>query len=129
MSHKNKIIFFPVAFHNFSNHDCHLFSEELTDKKRFKKIQVILKTDEENICVTNGCLRYNDSYRFLSISSDELVKTLVDKSHKSLKKLKEEIVDNDEIIKNFNELETLMKEDRSNNDSIEDFEKKILIKV
>ena len=44
------------------------------------------------------------SYRFLSSSLDSLVKTLVDNNHKTLKDLKHEIIDNDEILTFFNEL-------------------------
>ena len=39
-----------------------------------------------------------DSYRFQSSSLDSLVKTIVNNSNKTLKNLKNEIVDNDEII-------------------------------
>ena len=48
--------------------------------------------------MTYGCIRFIDSYRFLSSGLDSLVKTLVDNSHKTLKNLKEEIVDNNEIV-------------------------------
>ena len=48
--------------------------------------------------MTIGCIRFIDSYRFLSSSLDSLVKTLVDNSRKTLKDLKEEIVDKDEIL-------------------------------
>ena len=44
-----------------------------------------------------------DSHRFLSSSLDSLVKTLVDNSHKTLKNLKEEIFDNNEILNIVNE--------------------------
>ena len=47
--------------------------------------------------MTYGCIRLIDCYRFLSTSLDSLHKRLVDNSHKTLKNLKEEIVDNDEI--------------------------------
>ena len=48
--------------------------------------------------MTCGCIRFIDSYRFLSSSLNNLVKTLVDNSHKTLKGLEEEIVGNDEIL-------------------------------
>ena len=54
--------------------------------------------NEEYISVAYGCTRFFDSYRFLSRSLDSLVKTLVDNSNKTLKSLKEEIVDNDELL-------------------------------
>ena len=46
------------------------------------------KTNEEYISVTYGCIRFIDSYRFLSSGLDSLVKTLVDNSHKTLENLK-----------------------------------------
>ena len=48
--------------------------------------------------MTYGCIRFIDSYRLLSSGLDSLVKTLVDISHKTLKLLKKEIVDNDIIL-------------------------------
>ena len=54
--------------------------------------------------MTYGCIRFIDSYRFLSSGLDSLVKTLVDNSHKTLKNLKEEIVNNDEISNIINKL-------------------------
>ena len=48
--------------------------------------------------MTYGCIRFIDSYRFLSSGLDSLVKTLVDSSHKKLEDLEEESVDNDEIL-------------------------------
>ena len=51
-----------------------------------------------------ACIRFIDSYRFLSSGLDSLVKTLVDNSRKTMNNSKEEIVDNDEILKTVNEL-------------------------
>ena len=53
--------------------------------------------------MTYGCIRCIDSYHFLSSSLDSLVKTLVDNSNKTLKKVKNENVDNDEILDMVNE--------------------------
>ena len=61
------------------------------------------RTNEEYISVTYGCVRFVDSYRFLSSSLDSIFKTLVDKSHNTLKDLKEEIVENDGILIFVNE--------------------------
>ena len=97
--------FIPFIFHNFSNYDCHMFFKKLVDKKKDKvDIEIIPKTNEEYISVTYGCIRFIDSYRFLSSGLDSLVKTIVDKSNKTLKNLKEEIVDNDEILNIINEI-------------------------
>ena len=73
-----------------------MFFKTFVDKKKDKvDFEIIPKTNKEYICVTYGCIRFIDSYRFLSSGFDSLVKTLVDNSHKTLKNLKEEIVDND----------------------------------
>ena len=97
--------FIPYIFHNYSNYDCHKFFEKLVDKKKDKvDFDIIPKTNEEYISVTYGCIRYIDSYRFLSSGLDSLVKTLVDNDHKKLKNLKKEIVDNDEILDIVNKI-------------------------
>ena len=75
----------------------------------------------ENISVTHGCIRFTDSFRFLSSSLDSLVKTPIDNKQKTLKNLKKEIVD-DNIPNIVNEIETLKSKDRKN-DSIEDLKK------
>ena len=91
--------FIPFIFHNFSIYDCHMFFKKLVDKKKDKiDFEIIPKTNEEYISVTYGCIRFIDSYRFLSSSLDSLVKTIVDNSNETLGNLKKEIVDNDEIL-------------------------------
>ena len=96
--------FILFIFHNFFNYDCHMFFKKFVDKKNDQvKIDIIPKTNEEHISVTYGCIRFIDSYRFLSSSLDSLVKTLVDNSNKTVKYLKEEIVHNDEILNIVNE--------------------------
>ena len=73
--------FIPFLFHIFSNYDCHMFFKKLVDKKKDKvNFEIIPKTNEEYISVTYGCIRFIDSYRFLSSGLDSLVKTLVDNS-------------------------------------------------
>ena len=97
--------FIPFIFDNFSNYDCHMFFKKLVDKKNDKvKFDIIPKTNEDYISVIYGCVRFIDSYRFLSNGLDSLVKTLVDNSNKKLENLKEEIVDNDEILNIINEI-------------------------
>ena len=91
--------FIPFIFHNFSDYDCHMFFKKLVDKKNEKKeFDIIPKTFEEYISMTYGFIRLIDSYRFFSSGLESLVNTLNDISHKTLKNLKKEIVDNDEIL-------------------------------
>ena len=79
--------FIPFAFHNFSNYDCHMFFKKLVDLKKDKvKFKIIPKTNEKYIVVKYGCIRFIDSYRFLSESLDELVKNLDEEDFKILKK-------------------------------------------
>ena len=114
--------FVPLALHNFSIYDCHLFCKKLVSKKNDKsKFKSLPKTNEEYISVRYVCTRFNDSYRFLSSSLDELVKTVVDISPKTLKHLKEEIVDNNEMLNIVKEINIVIKEDRYNDDSIKYF--------
>ena len=115
--------FKPFMFHNFSIYDCHMFFKKLVDKKSDKvKFEIIPKTNEEYISVTYGCKRFIDSYRFLSIGLDSLVKTLVDNSNKKLKKLKDEIFDNYEKLNIVNKLE---EDDRTIEDLKKDYTEEI----
>ena len=83
-----------------------MFFKKLVDKRNDKvKFEIIPKTNEENKSVTYGIFLFIESYRFLSSSLDSLVKILVVNSHKTLKDLKDEIVDNDEILNIVNEIE------------------------
>ena len=98
--------FIPFIFHNFSNYDCHMFFKKLVDKKKDKvDFNIIPKRNEEYISVTYGCIRFIDSYRFLSSGLDSLVKTLVDNSNKTLKNLKKEIVGSDVMLNIVNKIE------------------------
>ena len=79
--------FIPFAFHNFINYDSHMFFKRLVDLKKDKvKFKIIPKTNEEYIAVKYGCIRFIDSYRFLSESLDKLVKNLDEDDFKILKK-------------------------------------------
>ena len=101
-----------------------MFFKKLVEKKKDKvDFEKILKTNEEYISVTYGCIRFIDSYRFLSSGLDSLVKSLVDNSHKTLKDFEEEIVDIDEILKIASEIKVLITEDKFKNDSIKDLKK------
>ena len=79
--------FIPVAFHNFSRYDSHMFFKRLVGLRKDKvKFKIIPKTNEEYIAVKYGCIRFIDSYRFLSESLDKLVKNLDEDEFKILKK-------------------------------------------
>ena len=79
--------FIPFAFHNFSNYDCHMFFKKLVDLKKDKvKFKIIPKTNEENITVKYGCIRFIDSYRFLSESLDKFLKNIDEDDFEILKK-------------------------------------------
>ena len=111
--------FIPFIFHNFSNYDCHMFFKNLVDKKYDKvKLDIIPKTNKEYISLTYGCIRFIDSYRFQSSSLGSLVKTLADNSNKTLKSLKNEIVDNDETM---NIVSQIVEEDKTIKDLKKDY--------
>ena len=79
--------FIPFAFHNFSNYDCHMFFKRLVVFKKDKvEFKIIPKTNEEYITVKYGCIRFIDSYRFLSEKLEKLVKNLDGDDFKILKK-------------------------------------------
>ena len=84
---QNDSNFIPFAFHNFSNYDCHMFFKKLVDLKKDKvKFKIIPKTNEEYTAVEYGCIRFIDSYCFLSESLDKIVKNLDEYEFKILKK-------------------------------------------
>ena len=65
--------------------------------------------------MTYGCIRFINSYRFLSSSLDSLVKTLVGNSHKTLKGFEEETFEKYEILKIVKEIrEELLKISKKN---------------
>ena len=97
--------FIPFTFPKFNNYDCLMFFKKLVDKKTDKvNFDILPNTNEEYISVTYGCIRFIDSFRFLSSSSNSLVISLVDNNHKALKEFNKEIVDNDEILNIVNEI-------------------------
>ena len=74
-----------------------MFFKRLVDLKNDKvKFKIIPKTNEELFSVTCGCIRFIDSYRFLSESLDDLVKNLAVDDFKILKK---EFLDNWQCLK------------------------------
>ena len=54
-----------------------MFFKRLVDIKKDKvKFKIIATTNAEYISATYGCIRFIDSYRFLSSSLDKLVRNL-----------------------------------------------------
>ena len=70
--------FVPIFFHNFSGYDCHLIFEELSTQAYNLKLakKIIPKSLENYVSVQVGCLRFLDSYRFLSSSLQKLIASL-----------------------------------------------------
>ena len=70
--------FVPIFFHNFSGYDCHIIFEELLTQayKIGYEPKLIPKSMENYVSVEVGCLEFLDSYRFISINLDKLVKSL-----------------------------------------------------
>ena len=65
--------FIPFALHKIINYDCHMFFERILDLKNDRvKLKIFPKTNEKYISVTYGCIRFVDSYSFLSESLDNL---------------------------------------------------------
>ena len=70
--------FVPIFFYNFSGYDCHLIFQELLIQAFEKGYEpkIIPKSIENYVSIQVGCLRFLDSYRFLSSKLDKLVKSL-----------------------------------------------------
>ena len=63
------------------------FFERLVDLEKDKvKIKIIPKSNDEYIVVKYGCIRFTDSYRFLSESLNKIVKNLDVDDFKIVKK-------------------------------------------
>ena len=121
--------FIKIGLHNFSNYDCHMFFKQLVDRKKHNvKFIILPKTDEKYISVTYGCIKFIDTYKFLSSSLDKLVQTLVNNSHKTLKNLKKEVIGDDKILNIINELENLIDKTKRNQ-SISTLKKKYPDKI
>ena len=87
-------------------------------------VEIEMRHGDPDLCMKKleeircSCIRFIDNYRFLSNSLDSSVNILVDNSHKTLENLKEEIVDNDEILSIVNEIKILIEEEEKyKNDS------------
>ena len=106
-----------------------MFFKTLVDRKKDNvKFGIIPKTDEKYISVKYGCIKFIDTYRFLSSSLGKLVQTLVDNSHKRLKNLKKEVIGDDKILDIINELENMIDKNKKNK-SISDSKKKYPDKI
>ena len=106
-----------------------MFFKPLVDRKKDNvKFEIIPKTDQKYISVRYGCIKFIDTYRFLSSSLDKLVQTLVDNSHKTLKNLKKEVNGDEKILNIINELENMIDKTKRNK-SISDLKKKYSDKI
>ena len=106
-----------------------MFFKTLVDRKKDNvEFEIIPKTDEKYISVKYGCIKFIDTYRFLSSSLDKLVQTLVDNSHKTLKNLKKEFIGDDKILNIINDVENLIDKTKRNQ-SISTLKKKYPDKV
>ena len=67
--------FVPIFFHNFSGYDCHLIFEQLLTQAYNQNYTptIIPKSMENYVSVQVGCLRFLNSYRFLSSSLQKLI--------------------------------------------------------
>ena len=118
--------FITVGLHNFSNYDCHMFFKALVDRKKDGvDFKILPKTDEKYISVTYGCIKFIDTYRFLTGSLDKLVKALVDNSNKKLKDLKKEVNGDDKIINIIEDLINISDKDQTINTLKEKYPDKI----
>ena len=86
--------YIPVVFHNLSGYDAHLFIKELADSTNRVRMGVITKNKEDYITFSINVevdkyiykggeeyskeieLRYIDSFKFMSSSSDSLINNL-----------------------------------------------------
>ena len=64
-----------------------IFKKLVGNKSDKVKFDNIPKANEEYVSVSNGCIKFIDSYQFLKSSSVSLVKTLIDIIHKTLRNL------------------------------------------
>ena len=79
--------FILLAIQILNNYEFHLFFKRLLVKRNAKvNNEIIPKTNVEYSWVTYGCTRFIDSYRFLSMGLDDLVKTLHNVDFEILKK-------------------------------------------
>ena len=118
-----------IGLHNFSNYNYHMFFKTLVNRKKDNvEFEIFPKTDEKCISVKYGCVKFIDTYRFLSSSLDKLVQTLVNNSDKKLKDLKKEVIRDDKILNIINELENLIDKTKRNQ-SISTLKKKYPDKI
>ena len=84
LSHRNKAFLYHLCFTCLVIMIVIFFFGKLFDKINDKvSFDIITKTTERYTSVSCGCVRFFESYQFLSSSSDSLVKILVDNGQKT----------------------------------------------
>ena len=84
LSHRNKAFLYHLCFTCLVIMIVIFFFEKFFDKNNDKvNFDIITKTTEWYTSVSYGCVKFFESYQFLSSSSDSLVKILVDNGHKT----------------------------------------------
>ena len=67
--------------------------------KKESKIRQFSTTNKEYVSVRHGCVRFIESYQVLSSCIDKLATSFIDIKHEPLKIFKDQIPDNDFIIR------------------------------
>ena len=81
---QNNFVF--VLYHNFSKYDNHMSFNDLFSSKNGKiKLSLIPRTNDENLCVRYGCVKFLDSIRFQQDSIEKLTESLNDQDYIDLK--------------------------------------------
>ena len=76
-----------VFFHGLSNYDSHFLIQKL-GMYRQQNVSVIPRNSEKYLSLSLGCLKFKDSYQFLSLSLSTLVENLLKKGDENFKNLR-----------------------------------------
>jgi len=73
-NHKNFCV--PIVFHNLKGYDSHFIIKTLTTQAGARRMDVIAQNSEKFMSITNGNIKFIDSFAFLSTSLEKLVSGL-----------------------------------------------------